>query len=373
MRAQACDISVVICAHTEARWEQLGRAVASLRSQSIIPREILVVIDHNLALADRACHQLPGARVIENTQERGISGARNSGIAAARGAIIAFLDDDAIAAPDWLEQLLAGYSSPNILGVGGAIEPQWPERRPRWFPEEFDWVVGCTYLGMPSEAAPVRNLIGCNMSFRREVFVQIGGFRNEIGRVGAQPFGCDETELCIRLGQRQPHALLIYTPLARVRHAVPEARARWEYFRARCQLEGRSKALVARLVGAGDGSATERAYTLRTLPRGIARGLADTLLGDPGGLARAAAISLGLAITTAGYIQGMAGQLVARRSGIAAPPTIGIPLATEVAPSGRSADRPPAWTRCAFPSTQVDGQPQAPQARFQSPTNEVPA
>src|SRR3954463_2088009 len=123
MRAQACDISVVICAHTEARWEQLADAVASLRRQSFIPREILVVIDHNLALADRACHQLPGARVIENTQQRGISGARNSGIAAARAAIIAFLDDDAIAAPDWLEQLLAGHSNPHVPGGGGAVQP----------------------------------------------------------------------------------------------------------------------------------------------------------------------------------------------------------------------------------------------------------
>ena len=130
MRAQALDISVVICAHTEARWEQLARAVESLQSQSVAPREILVVIDHNLALANRAYRRLPSVRVIENAQQRGISGARNSGIAAARGAIIAFLDDDAIAAPDWLEQLLAGYSSPNVLGVGGAIEPQWQGQPP---------------------------------------------------------------------------------------------------------------------------------------------------------------------------------------------------------------------------------------------------
>jgi len=330
MRAQAGDISVVICAHTEARWEPLAHAVASLRSQSIIPREILVVIDHNLALADRACHQLPGAKVIENGQQRGISGARNSGIAAARGAIIAFLDDDAIAAPDWIAQLLAGYSSPDVLGVGGAIEPHWQGGRPRWFPEEFDWVVGCTYLGMPRAAAPVRNLIGCNMSFRREVFARIGGFRDEIGRVGARPSGCDETELCIRLRQHLPHALLLYSPLARVRHQVPAERARWAYFHARCLLEGRSKALVARLVGAGDGSATERAYTLRTLPRGVARGLVDTLArSDPSGLARAGAITLGLAITTAGYLQGIAGQLLAHRSGIAPAPAIGWPIGRE--------------------------------------------
>ena len=318
------DISVVICAHTEARWEQLVRAVESLRRQSVAPREILVVIDHNLALADRACHRLPGARVIENSGQRGISGARNSGIAVARGSIVAFLDDDATAAPDWLEQLLAVYTSPNILGVGGAIEPDWQSRRPRWFPEEFDWVVGCTYRGMPSEAAPVRNLIGCNMSFRRQVFDQIGGFRDQIGRVGAQPFGCDETELCIRLHQRLPHAQLIYTPAACVYHDVPAARARWEYFRERCLLEGRSKALVARLVGAGDGSATERAYALRTLPRGFTRGLYAALVdGDLSGIARAGAIGLGLAITAAGYIQGMTGQVTARRAAVAAAPSIG--------------------------------------------------
>jgi hypothetical protein len=146
--------------------------------------------------------------------------------------------------------------------------------------------------------------------------------------VGARPSGCDETELCIRLRQRLAHALLLYCPLARVQHEVPAARARWAYFCARCLLEGRSKALVARLVGAGAGSATERAYTLRTLPRAVARGLIDTLVRcDLGGLARAGAITLGLAITTAGYLQGLAGQLLADRSGVVpAPPSLGIPI-----------------------------------------------
>jgi hypothetical protein len=224
--------------------------------------------------------------------------------ARARGAIVAFLDDDAAAAPDWLERLTAEYADDDVAGVGGAIEPVWQSGRPGWFPSEFDWVVGCTYTGMPREAAAVRNLIGCNMSFRRQVFEQLGGFRNGIGHVGGQPFGCDETELCIRLRQHWPRAVLRYTPLARVYHQVPPSRSRWSYFRSRCAMEGRSKAMVARLVGTGDGTATERAYVLRALPAGVARSLAAALRGDQDGLARAGAISSGLAVTAISYAAG---------------------------------------------------------------------
>jgi GT2 family glycosyltransferase len=323
MTEQQRDVSVIICTHAEARLDYLVQAVESLQRQSIPPNEIVVVVDHNPALAKRVRQSMPAVAVIENRERAGTSGARNSGIAAARGSIIAFLDDDAIAARDWLEQLLASYTDIRVLGVGGAIEPLWQGRRPGWFPEEFNWVVGCTYRGMPPEPATVRNLIGCNMSFRRQIFDYIGGFRDGIGRVGAQPFGCEETELCIRLAQRLPHAALCYTPRARVRHHVPPDRAGWSYFRARCYLEGRSKAQIAQLVGAGAGSATERAYVSRTLPLGIVRGLFDTLVHcDLSGLARAGAIAVGLAITTLGYLRGMVPLLLARQPLAAPAPSI---------------------------------------------------
>jgi GT2 family glycosyltransferase len=315
MTEAAADFSVVICAYTEARWDALCAAVESLHRQSVPPREIVVVIDHNPALLDRARAGLPGATVLPNTQQRGLSGARNSGIAAAQGALIAFMDEDAQAAPDWLARLAAHYANPRVLGVGGAIEPLWQAGRPGWFPDEFDWVVGCTYRGMPTAPAPVRNLIGCNMSFRRLVFETVGGFRHGIGRVGTLPVGCEETELCIRVRQHWPLGELVYDPAARVLHQVPAQRGAWRYFRARCYGEGRSKAQVARLVGAGDGLSAERGYTLRTLPRGVARGLADTALrGDLAGLARAGAIAGGLAATTAGYALGAAAGLLARQA-----------------------------------------------------------
>jgi GT2 family glycosyltransferase len=296
------SVSVIICAYTEQRWEDLLKAVASLATQHPHPLEIIVVIDHNPALFRRAQAALPQAKVVENLQERGLSGARNSGIAVATGAILAFMDEDAHAAPDWLNHLLAAYTDERVMGVGGAIVPQWDGGRPAWFPPEFDWVVGCTYRGLPTTAAPVRNLIGCNMSFRRTVIEQVGGFRSGIGRIGALPVGCEETEYCIRAQTINPTGQFIFEPAALVYHRVPVERGRWRYFRRRCYFEGRSKALVTALTGAGKGLSAERAYTTRVLPSGVVRGLLDGLTGrDSAGPLRALAIAAGLLTTVAGY------------------------------------------------------------------------
>ncbi|MDP9315141.1 MAG: glycosyltransferase [Chloroflexota bacterium] len=306
MTRVTADISVVICAYTFERWNDLIEAVASVQQQTTLPREIIVVIDHNPALAAQVRAHLADVSVIENREARGLSGARNSGIAVAQGAAIAFMDEDAVAASDWLERLAAGFDEPEIIGVGGAIEPFWLSSRPNWFPEEFDWVVGCTYRGMPLTSTSVRNLIGCNMSFKREVFEVVGGFRTGIGRVGTRPVGCEETELCIRVGQHWRNKALRYEPGAKVRHRVTASRSTWRYFRSRCYAEGLSKALVAQFVGPNEALQSERVYTLRTLPSGVVRNLKDLLLaGDSTGLLRALAIVAGLIFTTAGYARGI--------------------------------------------------------------------
>jgi glycosyltransferase involved in cell wall biosynthesis len=243
--------------------------------------------------------------VVENAQQRGLSGARNTGVAAARGDVVAFLDDDAAAAPDWLEHLLAPYADPAVAGVGGAVEPVWEGEPPRAFPEEFNWVVGCSWRGLPTARAPVRNVVGANMSFRRQTLAAAGGFHSGLGRVGSKPLGCEETELCLRVRRLFPDAVVLYEPAARVAHRVPRHRARFAYFRSRCYAEGLSKALVVRLAGRQRGLASERAYTLRILPRGVARGLLRAVrTGDAGGLGQAAAIVAGLTLTVAGYLVG---------------------------------------------------------------------
>jgi glucosyl-dolichyl phosphate glucuronosyltransferase len=301
----ALDISVVICAYSAERWNDLVAAAESVRRQRLPPREIIVVVDHNPGLFERVRAKVPGVVAVESTEPRGLSGARNSGVAATQGEVIAFLDDDAVAPPDWLDQLAAGYEDPRVLGVGGSVEPLWLHGRPRWFPEEFDWVVGCTFRGMPQTTASVRALVGCNMSFQRQVFDTVGGFRRGIGRMGTVPMAGEETEFCIRASQRWPEGRWLYKPQARVRHRVPASRASYQYFRSRCYGEGLSKALLAEFVGARDGLAAERPYALQTLPRAIVREVIDVILRiDPIGLARAAAIVAGLTFTGMGYIKG---------------------------------------------------------------------
>ncbi|HRW05234.1 MAG TPA: glycosyltransferase family 2 protein [Caldilineaceae bacterium] len=331
MLQTTADISVIICAYTENRWNDLVAAVASLKRQTVQPREIIVVIDENSSLLTRATVQFPDLTVIPNKEYRGLSGARNSGIAIAEGSILAFMDEDAFAEPEWIRHLNAAYTDAEILGVGGAIIPAWDNGQPAWFPNEFNWVVGCTYVGMPTTVAPVRNLIGCNMSFRREVFDQIGGFRQGMGRIGTKPLGCEETELCIRALQRWPSGVLLYQPLARVHHHVPQSRAQWDYFSARCYAEGLSKAQVAQLVGTGDGLSSEWDYTLHTLPKGALQGLTALFTrGDISGVGRAVAIVLGLAVTTVGYLRGrLAGRLSTQSTMRAAQPHFAVKELTQ--------------------------------------------
>jgi glycosyltransferase involved in cell wall biosynthesis/GT2 family glycosyltransferase len=319
-------ISVIICAYTMDRLEVLAEAIESVVAQTFPAREIVLVIDHSPELMAAAGRRWPDLLIVANSEKQGLSGARNSGVAEASGDVVAFLDDDAIAEPTWLERLTAAYRDPDVIGAGGAVRPRWLAGKPGWFPPEFDWVVGCTHSGMPQEPAAVRNLVGANMSFRREPLVEVGGFSHELGRVGTLPVGCEETDLSIRIGQRWPAAEIRYDPAATVDHVVPPARGKASYFFERCAAEGRSKAILTAMVGSQDGLSAERSYVRRTLPLGVLRDLRTGLGGDGGGFGRAAMIVAGLAATTAGYtrvrLRGRADPAADERAGAGSRPRV---------------------------------------------------
>jgi GT2 family glycosyltransferase len=300
------DISVIICAYTERRWKLLARAVDSVRLQSAPAAELILVIDHNEPLFARAKRDLAADRILSNRGTRGLSGARNTGLAVARGDVVAFLDDDAEADHEWLATLRAAYTEDSVIGVGGLVVPAWATGdRPGWLPSEFDWVVGCSYTGLPTGRATVRNPIGANMSFRTAPLRAAGGFAASIGRIGTRPLGCEETEAAIRLARLHPQSRVLFEPAAVVHHHVPADRGRWAYFRSRCWSEGLSKAMVARVSDPRRALSAERRYVSRVLPRAVLRGLSESVTrARPVAAARAFAVVAGLILTTAGYLTG---------------------------------------------------------------------
>jgi GT2 family glycosyltransferase len=137
------------------------------------------------------------------------------------------------------------------------------------------------------------------MLFRREVFDRVGGFREEIGRVGTQPLGCEETELSIRA--RRAGYSVWYLPQAVVHHVVPASRVSFRYFVRRCYAEGISKAFVSKMAGHDAGLSSERAYVLRTLPHGVMQAMRDRVI------RRALAIVAGVVTAGAGFVRGSVG------------------------------------------------------------------
>lgn len=315
----AAELTVVICAYTNDRWDLLRRAVASVERQrrpahhSGLPSDIscavgdvqiVVVIDHESNLLERSRMEWPHHTVIPNTEKRGLSGARNSGVRMATGEIIAFLDDDAAAEPHWLENLSRHFADPDVWGVGGYVEPDFLDGHPGWLPAEFGWVVGCSYRGQPTTVGEVRNPIGANMAFRRSALMAAGSFREGMGRIGKVPLGCEETELSIRV--RGLGGRVLFDPDARVIHAVPRERTAWRYFFRRCWAEGLSKAAVVDVAGSDAGLSSERSYVSRVLPNALWESMHHMVIGPRRGRATAqgAAIIAGSMVTATGFARG---------------------------------------------------------------------
>jgi GT2 family glycosyltransferase len=270
--ALGCDsVSVVACTHTDRRLALLRECVASLAAGSSAPHDVLVVVDSNPALLDRLKSELPASVRLLASTGRGVSAARNTGIAAAGGDLVAFIDDDAVADRDWLREIARPFADPGVMAVGGRIVPRWEEPNRR-LPDELLWVVGSTYAGHPVTAQPVSRPIACNMAARRAALLEVGGFPVEFGPSGPSPksHSNEEIALALALRGRYGEECIWYTPAALVHHFVPADRSTWGYLWHRCLAEGVSKADV-RLRWGTRAMGFDRSYARRTLLPAIGR------------------------------------------------------------------------------------------------------
>jgi GT2 family glycosyltransferase len=161
-------------------------------------------------------------------------------------------------------------------------------------------VIGCSYRGLPTERAAVRNFYGGCACIRREVFDRVGGFNGELGRTFTGHAGGEEAELCLRA-----HAVLgghfLYEPSAVIRHRVPDSRVTRRYFVDRCRAEGASKALVQALAGWVP-LETESVYLRRTIPTAIVGALRGITQANWTAAAKLGPLLTGVAVTGASYL-----------------------------------------------------------------------
>lgn len=175
-------------------------------------------------------------------KEAGLSEARNTGIRNANGTIVAFIDDDAIAAPDWLDQILSAFTryGQKISACGGKVDLLWEQERPRWLNDKMLVYLGNFFRGETD--VPVEGLIGLNMAFDKCIFEKIGYFDTNLGRTKGNLLSGDEVEFFYRM--RSENLAIIYSPRIHVWHHVTTERITKDFFYHRYYWQGRSEVII---------------------------------------------------------------------------------------------------------------------------------
>jgi glucosyl-dolichyl phosphate glucuronosyltransferase len=241
-------VSVIICTHN--RVEYLGAAIGSVLSQGVdeIFYETLVVDNastdstHDYVRALAA--EVSNLKYVPETV-LGLSRARNTGLKAARGQYVAYLDDDAVANPGWLLQIPVAFAAggSDIGCVGGKIDPIWGAPRPLWLHDDLLACISVLdYSPVATRLEDHQDPFGANVIYKRDVLLRVGGFSTGLGRKGARLLGNEEILL-----QRQLKRLgygTYYDPRISVRHHIPASRLTKSWFKRRAYWQGVSNALL---------------------------------------------------------------------------------------------------------------------------------
>ena len=272
-------VSVVVCTYTMDRYDVFTEAVESALAQSHDPLEVVLVIDGNPEVYDRALADFGDRENVvlhDNDENRGISYSRTKGAELASGEIVAFIDDDGIAEADWIAKHVETYAETDAVAVAGYVAPNWQTEKPDFFPEEFYWLVGCTEKGFAEDGDVIRNGYGSNVSYKRDVFLDVGGYDVNTGRKGDRHIQAHEAPVGIRIREECGKGV-IYVEDAVVHHTLFDYRGdfRWLVFRSFWQ--GFSKRVMELLYPGAQGneSAFLKDLFVRALPSRAKRTVAE--------------------------------------------------------------------------------------------------
>ena len=242
--------SVVIC--TYDRYGLLPEAIASVLQQDAPAGSFEVIVVDNSPDQHAARHfatryaDTPDVAYLLEPKP-GLSNARNVGITAARGGLVAFIDDDARASPSWISELVTAH---RFYGgragvVGGRVVPRWLGPPPSWLGPKLHGYLSVLDLG-PNlrELSAGEWLLGCNISFDKAVLISAGGFSSALGRIGPEAtlLSNDDIEVCERI--RKTGKIAAYAPNAIVEHVVDPRRLTQDWFRRRAAWQAVSDLLT---------------------------------------------------------------------------------------------------------------------------------
>lgn len=226
-------ISVVVC--TSGR-EFLGQCIESLENQTFSDYEVIIV--HNEDLSTE--HNFRSLAV----EEDNLSIMRNKGMQKSEGGIITFIDDDAIAREDWLENIMESYENEDADCVGGKVVPDFetevPDNLKKVDRHILYGMLGLTFAEYEEETCIKSPLLwGCNISFRRQVLEDIGPFPKELGRKEGKLLSDEERYLQIKAIENGYN--IIFNPDAVVEHRIYEEQLDEQYLLKRSVWQGISE------------------------------------------------------------------------------------------------------------------------------------
>jgi len=247
---QRPDICVCLCTHNGQA--VIGECLDSLARQALEPQRYRVlVVDDGSADATAAVvrswrerNRNIVSRLIRQRQA-GLAAARNVGLATSEAPLVAYIDDDAIADPGWLEGLIAAFARfPNAAAVGGPVRVRWISPKPWWWHDDLDEVFNrFRPAGEPTTLEFPALPYGCNFAVRRDVAMRVGGFRTDLGRQNGLLLAGEETELFLRMSEAGYQ--IAYWPDAFVDHLALPTRVSRRYILKRAWNHGRSLARLA--------------------------------------------------------------------------------------------------------------------------------
>jgi glucosyl-dolichyl phosphate glucuronosyltransferase len=251
------DVTVCICTHDRPGY--LRDCLEGMRRQTAGDERFDILVIDSASTGDiparlaRLVGELRNARLLR-VEQPGVSAARNAGAREAGGDYIAYIDDDAIPAPDWIERILEAITEtdPPPALIGGRILPLWEAPLPFWWPPRLRGslsIIEAEGRGEYRTAAlpPGLEPYGANMVISLAALRAIGGFGTQSGRVGTALLSDEEVQLAWKL-QDAGHPAR-YDSRIVVRHQIQAARLTPTWLLSRLYWQGVSTVRTRRLLG----------------------------------------------------------------------------------------------------------------------------